>query len=288
MFRNACFVLAAWGLVAPAFAAEPETADDLPASGGLAVFVGPSDGLRESRLAGTGRWLVLCLTPDEGTRDKVVETIDSAGQAGVVSVAVWRTAPRLPLADHWANLIVADLDALRGKLSEAEVRRVLVPVRGRACVTIRGRQESLEKPMPAEFDEWTHFFHAADGNAVSRDTALGVPNALRFIAGPRLQDSNGANGYRLSRGIAVSEWNYAAANSRDNPRIVLKARDALNGTLLWQHVEPVCRGAVRSTKTKPLILADGRLLRVIDDGREAARIAHFDPETGQVVRVYQT
>jgi len=288
MSHNVRLVFAVLGLAAPAFAAEPETLGDLPAAGGLAVLVGPSDGSSEARLAATGRWLVLCLTPDEATRHKVVETIDSAGQAGVVAVAVWQTAPHLPLADHSANLIVADLDALRGKLSEAEVRRVLAPMRGRARVTIRGRQELLEKPMPAEFDEWTHFFHAADGNAVSRDTAIGVPNALRFVAGPRLQDSNGANGYRLSRGIAVSEWNYTAANSRDNLRIVLEARDALNGTLLWQQVEPVYRGAVRSAKTKPLILADGRLLRVIDDGREAARIAHFDPETGKLVRVYQS
>lgn len=262
-------------------------------TGGLAVFVGSSDGAEEIELAHTGRWLVLSIAPDEASSRRIRDAVEEAKLSGLVTVAVWQTAPRLPLGDHMANLVVADLDSLPADslpvaLSEDEVRRVLAPVRGRALIGTGSRWRSLEKPMPTGMDEWTHFFHGPDGNAVSRDTAIGVPNALRFIAGPRLQDSNGANGYRLSDGIAVSEWNYTQSADKDRRRLVVEGRDAHSGVLLWQKIEPVYRGAPSSVKTKPMILADGRLLRMVDDGEESARIGHFDPGSGELVRVYQS
>jgi len=225
------------------------------------------------------------------TRDAISE----AGLTGGLAVFAGQSngAGEIELAQRgrWVVLTVVPDEASSQRTRSAveeEVRRVLVPVRGIALVKTSGQWRSLEKPMPAGWDEWTHFFHGPDGNAVSRDTAVGIPNALRLIAGPRLQDSNGANGHRLSGGIAVSEWNYTQSGGKDRQKLVVEGRDALSGALLWQKIEPVYRGAPRSVKTKPLILADGRLLRMVDDGEESARIGHFDPRSGERVRVYQS
>ena len=188
--------------------------------GGLAVHVGASDARLALELAGAERWITLVLVRSAPDADKRRDAVFAGGGAGLVTVDVW-DGKKLPLADHMANLIVVDPTA---EIDQEEVLRALVPGRGRALIGEAGDWKKLEKPMPPEFDEWTHFFHAADGNAVSRDTAIDVPNALRFMAGPRLQDANGANGYRISDAIAVSEWNYTAANSRDRPRLVLEGR----------------------------------------------------------------
>jgi len=40
--------------------------------------------------------------------------------------------------------------------------------------------------MPAGMDEWTHFSYGPDGNAVSQDTAIRIPNALRLADPERL------------------------------------------------------------------------------------------------------
>ena len=38
------------------------------------------------------------------------------------------------------------------------------------------------KPWPKNMDSWTHPRHAANGNAVSQDTAVGPPERVRWIA----------------------------------------------------------------------------------------------------------
>jgi len=287
--RFALWIAVAWAAVAQADdVVIREAISEAGVTGGLAVFAGQSNGVREIELAQTGRWLVLTVVPDDASSRRIRDAVDEAGLSGLVTVALWRSAPRLPLADHMANLIVADPDSLPVPVSEDEVRRVLVPVRGRALIKTGTGWRSFDRPMPAGLDEWTHFFHGPDGNAVSQDTAIRIPNALRFIAGPRLQDSNGANGYRLSDGIAVSEWNYTQSGDKDRRKLVVEGRDAFSGALLWQKIEPVYRGAPQSVKTKPLILADGRLLRMVDDGEQSALIGHFDPRSGELVRVYRS
>jgi len=52
-------------------------------------------------------------------------------------------------------------------------------------------------------------------------------------------------------------------------------------------VEQVHPGQQSASKAKPLILDDGRLLRVSDDGRETAKLAAFSPGTGKLMRRYE-
>ncbi len=253
--------------------------------GGLAVHVGAADANSALALARTERWVTLVLTRSNPDAEKMRGHVQKNGRAGLVTVGVWN-GKTLPLADHIANLIIVESTISVG---QDELLRTLVPVRGRALIRDRDSWRRLEKPMPGNLDGWTHFFHGADGNKVSRDETFQVPNGLRFIAGPRLQDSNGANGWRLDSGIATSEWNYTLKHrERERRAIMIEARDAFNGVLLWQRAEWVARGAYTAEKTKPFILADGRLLRVIDDGEKLARIGVVNPLTGETLRVYES
>jgi hypothetical protein len=43
--------------------------------------------------------------------------------------------------------------------------------------------KKLTKPWPDDIDEWTHYLHGADGNAVARDRVVGPPKRLRWVAG---------------------------------------------------------------------------------------------------------
>jgi len=253
--------------------------------GGLAVHVGAPDAKTALELAGTERWITLVLAPSASEADKLQAVVHERGAAGLITVGVW-DGKTLPLADHMANLIVVD-PAVR--IDQEELLRTLVPVRGKALIRSGDAWKQLQKLMPANLDGWTHFFHGPDGNKVSRDNAFQVPDGLRFIAGPRLQDANGANGWRMDAGIAVSEWNYTLeTQERDRTVMMVEGRDAFNGTLLWQRAEWIPRGGFASKKTKPLILDDGRFLRLSDDGETTSQIASFDPETGELRRVYRS
>jgi len=270
--------LAAFGHAAPPL-------ENLAVPGGLAVHMGASaDGALERRLAATGRWLVLSLTLDRDAEERLADSMARAGLSGLVAVAQWRRLPLLPLADNMADLIVADLDALEEIVPNGcEILRSLVPARGRSLVKHNGEWREIAKPMPGDLDEWTHFFHGPDGNAVSRDRAVEVPNALRWIAGPRQHDWVGADEWRVAGGIAACEWNYPLRVKRVHDAVVVEAREAFNGVLLWRRV---VRGGSRSAKTKPLILADGRLFRV-DDTEKEWKIAAFDPESGERLIRYE-
>lgn len=198
---------------------------------GLAVLVEPEDATLALELAGTKRWLTLVLTSSDATAKSVRRAVQQEGAQGLVTVGTLADGV-IPLADHMANLVVVES---RTKVDEAEALRVLVPVRGLALIRKSNRWKKLTKEMPPNLDGWTHFFHGADGNKVSADDRLQVPNGLRFIAGPRLQDSNGANGWRIDDGIAASEWKPTLEDGdRYHEVMMVEGRDAFNGFLLWQ------------------------------------------------------
>ena len=60
-----------------------------------------------------------------------------------------------------------------------EVLRVLAP-NGVAYIKKGSRWTKTVKPWPKEIDEWTHYFHGADGNPVARDSIVGPPEPLQF------------------------------------------------------------------------------------------------------------
>jgi outer membrane protein assembly factor BamB len=189
--------------------------------GGLCVLLGMGDGTVAAPVAESGAWIVHALEADEGRLRAARQAIEARGLSGQVAVEPW-SAPVLPYQDHLANLVVAENP---GKVPEAEILRVLAPG-GTAWVRRKEGWAALRKAKPAEFDEWTHGRHGADGNMVSRDRAVAAPTGLRWVAGPA-QDAAGKKWYYDHILVSAEGRNFYVTEDG------IVARDAYNGSLLW-------------------------------------------------------
>ena len=102
----------------------------------------------------------------------------SKGLYGKVSVELWH-GKCLPYVDNMVNLVVAeDL----GGVEMPEVMRVLAP-QGVACVK-DGSWKKTVKPRPQDIDEWTHYLHGPNNNAVAQDAEVGSPRHLQWLTDP--------------------------------------------------------------------------------------------------------
>ena len=82
--------------------------------------------------------------------------------------------------DNLVNLVVAEDP---GDVSMDEILRVLVPD-GVALIASGGRWQRTVKPRPTEIDDWSHYLHDASGNAVAKDSRVGQPRSVQWIAPP--------------------------------------------------------------------------------------------------------
>ena len=46
-------------------------------------------------------------------------------------------------------------------------------------------EEKIVKAWPAEIDDWGHFLHGPDNNAVAQDRRVGIPRSIQWVAEPR-------------------------------------------------------------------------------------------------------
>ncbi|GEM_PF-3156379 len=253
-----------------------------PGPGGLVLQLGADNASTAIGIAKTERWLVLLLASDEEQRAAFHSEIQAAGVAGMITVGLEQLP--LPLADRMVNVLLLDSGTT---LSQAEINRVLVPERS-VVYEASGKDWTLRKDkvsMPENLAGWTHFLQDAGGTKVNQDDAFPAPDGLRFIAGPRLQDGSGANGWRIDQGIASSEWN----NTMIRHQHYTEGRDAFNGVLLWQRMD----GGREVRKMQAFIMGDGLILRKVpvkvEGQREASEgIAAFDPESGDLLRQYSS
>ena len=202
--------------------------------GGLIVHLGCGDGRLTAALRARDGYVVHGLAATADDVAKARRTVRAAGLYGNVSIEPLG-GKRLPYVDNLVNLVVAEN---LGGVSMAEVMRVLCP-RGVAYVGHDGKWTKTVKPWPEEIDEWTHWLHAADGNAVADDTVVGPPRHAQWIAEPRWQRHHEAtpsvNAMVSSGGRLFAIINEAPAGIDGLPdRWTLVARDAFNGTLLWK------------------------------------------------------
>ncbi|MGD2174821.1 MAG: PQQ-binding-like beta-propeller repeat protein, partial [Candidatus Brocadiaceae bacterium] len=257
--------------------------------GGLIVHLGCGRGKLTAALRANDRYLVHGLDEDGGNVERARRHIRSRGLEGVVSVA--RLNGRtLPYTDNLVNLLVAeDL----GAVEMAEVMRVLCP-RGVAFVREDARWVTTVKPWPEEIDEWTHYLHDSDNNAVAHDSVVGPPRHLQWIAHPvwdRHHDTL-AN-FRA----VVSAYGRIFSIEDEGPielpyfpgEWVVKARDAFNGLLLWKRPIPNWEPITRPHRTGP-VQQPRRLVAVGDRvyvtlGLEAP-VTALDAATGKTVRTY--
>ncbi len=221
---------------------------------GLCVLIG-GDGALAAALTNDGKMVVQCLLPDDAAVAAARKALRARGVYGLASADRVTTLSPLPYADNLVNLLVLDRDAIgeRGPTAE-EVQRVLAPL-GVAYVKHQGRWAKTVKPLPATFDEWTHFYHGPDGNPVSRDEQVGPPTGLQWLAGVATMGAEPITGYRLAGGRAVYEWEAPRGPDRKVPPSFLICRDAFSGVVLW--ARPT---TLRPHKTRPVVLTADRVL----------------------------
>ena len=283
-------------LAVGANAAEPDRVREIlettGVTGGLVVHVGCGDGELTAALRADGRFLVHGLDTDAGNIEAARKHIQSLGQYGQVSVQPW-AGDRLPYVDNFVNLIVV---SGQWPVDRAELLRVLCP--GGVAVFLDPKSKiqnpKLAKPWPADIDNWTHFLHGPDNNAVARDRRVDVPRSIQWVSEPRWGRSHEelasmsaavTTGGRIF--LIVDESPLASIRFLSDWKLV--ARDAFNGTLLWKRPIGAWVDHLRHFRSGPAHLPR-RLVAVEDrvyvtpslDGPVVA----LDAATGQTVQQY--
>jgi outer membrane protein assembly factor BamB len=236
------FVLTLWcgysAAKAPATMSGPagDILRDTGVTGGLVVHIGCGDGKLTAALQANKGMVVHGLDVEAKNVRAARKHITSLGIYGKVSTATFN-GKHLPYIDNFVNLIVSE-NILA--VATSEVMRVLAPG-GVAYIKTDGRWNKTVKPRPKNIDDWTHYLHGPDNNAVSQDTVAGPPRHLQWVAPPRwarshevspsIQGVVSANG----RLFYVHDTGpIGIVDERFGSRWSLIARDAFNGIRLWK------------------------------------------------------
>ena len=225
--------------------------DATSVKGGLIVHLGCGDGKLTAALHADDKYLVHGLDADPANVEKARDHVRSLGLYGRVSVERW-AGRQLPYADNLVNLVVAEKLA---PIPRDEVLRVLAP-NGVAYFKDGKRWTKTLKPRPKDIDEWTHFLYDASGNAVSKDSVVGPPRRMQWVAHPKLARGHEALG---SVSVVVSSNGRVFFIADEGPiasvalpsKWRLIARDAFNGVLLWKKPIPKWEYRLRPFRSGP-------------------------------------
>ncbi|MCK5172406.1 MAG: PQQ-binding-like beta-propeller repeat protein, partial [Planctomycetes bacterium] len=267
-----------------------------PASGikgGFVVHVGCGNGMITAALRKNDAFIIHGLDTDPANVQEAREHILAGKYNGTVSVAEF-DGRHLPYVDNMVNFMLC---TQRYDLSDEEIMRVLAP-RGKAVMQTGVRQRTLTKPWPDNYDEWNHYLHDPDNNAVSKDSAIKAPiTHLQWKAGPMysrhhdksvthmpaLASARGKIFYIIDNGPRASVlW---PANFQ------LTARDAFNGVVLWQKdIEQWIDHLAYDVKKGPAV--NTRRLVAVGDYVYVtlgvfAPVSKLDAHTGRVVKTYK-
>ncbi len=296
-------------------------------AGGVVVHLDCEDAEFTTVLRKSDAYLVHGLCRDRATLAEMREQIQSAGNYGPVSADFW-PGGELPYADNLVSLIVVDDPKAT---STNELIRVLRPGgvtmlrggspsdNGRAMlndlpandelfhveeVSLSGKQSwvKLVKRWPREIDCWGHFLHGSDGNPVAKDSVVGPPRRLQWVAGPRWSknhETDASVSAVVSSGgrifTIVDEAPTGVVDERLPDRWALIARDAFSGVILWKR--PIEAWGWREWKTtwhdwkkapvqlpRRLVATDDRVYVTLGFN---APLAALDAATGKTVREYK-
>ena len=222
--------------------------------GGLVVHVGCGDGKLTAALSANDSYVVHGLDTESENIEQARCHIQSLGLYGKVAVDTF-DGSRLPYADNLVNLLV--VSGFGVQVSADEIARVLAP-RGVAFVTgDLGNTDTrhltpdtsprlpgwtkFTKPWPDAIDEWTHFLHGPDNNAVAEDRVVGPPRHMQWLAGPKWTRHHHTDKGPTIRAVVSSRGRlyYMVDETPSSNRSVpstwfLAARDAFSGVLLWK------------------------------------------------------
>jgi outer membrane protein assembly factor BamB len=328
-------LLAVLCLSRPVSAADaPSGAEILRAAGvsrGLIVHLGCGDGRLTADLRVSENCIVHGLDADPHNIQEARDHLRELGVHGPVSVERWQ-GQRLPYTDNLVNLLVASAkwrvagDRWHGENNKCqvtveEIARVLAP-NGVALVladsppapvtrdsplvprvvTGLAGWAAFVKPWPRGMDEWTHWLHGPNGNAVSSDTAVEISRDLRWVVGPlwaRHHDFPPSVSAMVSAGGRIfTIIDEAPAGVTSLPgQWKLVARDAFNGLLLWQQPIPQWgwkhwaqtevhlfnRQHTPYELTRRLVATGDRVYVTLGFH---APVSELDAETGRIIKTY--
>lgn len=299
--------------------------------GGLIVSIGCTSSGDVAGLPLNDRFLVQGLSADRQRVVAIRDQLQRLNRLGPVTVD-WFDGATLPFTDNLVNVVMITQridDARKSDALLQEVQRVLAP--GGILILRKAGNETLlrqvafapiamgdefvhvKKPVPPEIDEWPHYLHGADNNAVSQDKVVAPPRRLQWQCGPRWSrshetdmsmsgavSSGGRLFYFMDEGpIGIHETPETTRRLPD--RFTLVCRDAFNGIELWKRPVPnwgsrawdsrrQSRWGVRdqlwsspSTLPRRLVAVDDSLFVTL--GFDAA-VSQLDARTGKTVREF--
>lgn len=263
---------------------------DSGVQGGLVVHLGCGNGHFTAALAARP-FLVQALDTDAENVRTAREHLRATGSHGQATVDRF-DGIHLPYIDNLVNLLIAQN---KYRVSKDEIVRVLAPG-GVAFVDEGSRWTKIVKRYPDQLDDWTHFLHGPDGNAVSDDQAVDFPFHFQWIGRPDhsrdhelttsmdvMVAAGGRIFYILDEGpTALSHWLPSCWN--------LVARDAFNGLVLWKR--PLSEWRPYQVGGRTSLAADLWRRLVASDSRVYATESIFGPvvaldaASGEVLHTY--
>lgn len=255
--------------------------------GGLVVHLQCGDGTLTAALGAGDSYLVQGLDTEKKNVDAARKHIQSRGLYGKVSV-IHLNDGALPYNNNLVNLIVGSKPAT---ISNQEIMRVLAP-NGVAYLKEGSRWKMQKKAVPAESDDWTHYLHGPDNNAVSQDTIVSHPYHIQWAGLPNwTRNHNHLNGYSAlvsANGRIFYILDDGPLQSvRYPPRWNLVARDAYNGVVLWKKTINRWEGHLRRFRSGPtelprrLVAVGDRVYVTLGYGRPLSII---DAATGRLIK----
>ncbi len=280
-----CLVLIT--LASAAVAANPsELAKSSGIKGGIVVHLGCGDGKETAKLLLDQKYLVHGLDTDDAKVREAQKNIQALGLYGKVSVCKY-DGSHLPYTNDLINLLI---DSGGGKVAKAEIMRVLVPG---GVAFIDGKK--IVKPWPSDIDDWTHYLHGADNNAVAMDSRVNIPRSIQWVSEPRWGRSHeelASMSAAVTAGgriyYIVDEAPLASIRYMSDWKLV--ARDAFNGTLLWKKGIRLWNDHLRHFRSGPVhlprrLVAVGQKVYVTPGFTSG--VFELDGATGKTLREYK-
>ena len=292
MFRHRETVLFLTVLSVSVCFAQParQILQDSGVRGGLVVQLGCGNTERLVGFRVSDRYLVQGLDTDPTNVRRARQQIGAREPCGAISVETF-DGIHLPYIDNLVNLLVAeDL----GKVSMDEVMRVLCPG-GVAYIRQAGQWSKTVKPWPHAIDQWTHYMHGPDNNAVANDTVVDSPRRLQWNGGPKWTRSHEKMSSMTAMVCAAGRIFYImdegpSCSVQLPPEWKLVARDAFNGVVLWKRDIPLWHTHLWPLKAGPATIPR-RLVAVGDKVYVTLGLTEpvtaLDAATGKTVKTYE-
>lgn len=257
--------------------------------GGIVVHLGCGDGRLTASLHANNSYCVQGLDADEQNVAAARKHIQSLGLYGPVSVDKW-SGGRLPYIDSSINLVVVEQPGL---VLTSELMRALAP-NGVAYVRSKDQWQKTVKPWPAGRDQWTHYLHDPSNNAVAHDTVIEPVSRYQWIGSPRYSRHHDHMS-AISAVVSSHGRVFYILDKAPRPSIMippewmLVARDAFNGTVLWERSIKRWHEHLWPLKSGPQILAR-RLVAIGDHVYTTlsidAPLVQLDAATGKTLQTY--